>query len=384
MPEITNFDVLRIAIASPEQIRSWSRGEVKKPETINYRTFKPERDGLFCERIFGPVRDWECHCGKYKKIKFKGIICDRCGVEVTRSKVRRRRMGHIELAAPCCHIWYLKGVPSPLSLLLDMPARQLEKVIYFASYIVTFVDRERIDQYEQEIEGAMKREEERIHTEKERAIAALQRQLKEAEMGVPEEIEVGEELAEGEEGESGMLSEEELERQRAHFQELIDQEERNAEEAVEELHLGYDLLQQVQEKQLLNDTQYRLLTRFTEMLGRQIDSSFIGIVRAGLGAEAVRELLVRVDLDELAKQLRQESQDQSSQQRRSRAIKRLQIVEAFRKSGNRPEWMILEVIPVLPPDLRPMVQLDGGRFAASDLNDLYRRIINRNNRLQRI
>jgi len=265
-----------------------------------------------------------------------------------------------------------------------MPARQLEKVIYFASYIVTFVDRERIDQYEQEIEGAMKREEERIHTEKERAIAALQRQLKEAEMGVPEEIEVGEELAEGEEGESGMLSEEELERQRAHFQELIDQEERNAEEAVEELHLGYDLLQQVQEKQLLNDTQYRLLTRFTEMLGRQIDSSFIGIVRAGLGAEAVRELLVRVDLDELAKQLRQESQDQSSQQRRSRAIKRLQIVEAFRKSGNRPEWMILEVIPVLPPDLRPMVQLDGGRFAASDLNDLYRRIINRNNRLQRI
>ena len=269
--EYNDFDSIKIGLASPDQIRAWSYGEVKKPETINYRTLKPERDGLFCERIFGPTKDWECHCGKYKRIRYKGKICDRCGVEVTKAKVRRERMGHIELAAPVSHIWYFKGIPSRIGLMLDISPRQLEKVLYFASYIV------------------------------------------------------------------------------------IDP--------------GYTPLEK---KQLLSEKEYR------EMRERYEDE-----FRAAMGAEAIKELLAEIDLDALSEQLHAELEDAGGQ-KRVRILKRLEVVEAFRHSGNRPEWMILDVVPVIPPDIRPMVQLDGGRFATSDLNDLYRRVINRNNRLKRL
>ena len=272
MFELNNLDAIRIGLASPDRIREWSRGEVKKPETINYRTLKPEKDGLFCEKIFGPQKDWECHCGKYRRVRYKGIICDRCGVEVTRSKVRRERMGHIELAAPVSHIWYFKGIPSRMGLLLDMSPRSLERILYFASYVV-------IDP-----------------------------------------------------GETDMAK-----------------------------------------KQLLNEREYR------EALEKYGEGTF----RCGMGAEAVKELLKEIDLDELSRTLRAELKS-STGQKRVRIVKRLEVVEAFKKSGNKPEHMILDVIPVIPPELRPMVQLDGGRFATSDLNDLYRRIINRNNRLKRL
>ncbi|SHH51209.1 DNA-directed RNA polymerase subunit beta' [Tepidibacter thalassicus] len=271
MFELNNFESIKIALASPEKIRQWSRGEVKKPETINYRTLKPEKDGLFCERIFGPTKDWECHCGKYRRVRYKGVVCDRCGVEVTKSKVRRERMGHIELAAPVSHIWYFKGIPSRMGLLLDMSPRSLEKVLYFASYIV-------IDP-----------------------------------------------------GETGLT-----------------------------------------EKQLLTEKEYR---DALEKYG----NSF----KAGMGAEAIKELLRKIDLEALSKELKLKLKD-STGQKRVRTKRRMEVVEAFKQSDNKPEWMILDVIPVIPPDLRPMVQLDGGRFATSDLNDLYRRVINRNNRLKRL
>ena len=265
------FDAIKIGIASPEMIRQWSYGEVKKPETINYRTLKPERDGLYCERIFGPTKDWECHCGKYKKIKYKGKICDRCGVEVTKSKVRRERMGHIELAAPCSHIWYFKGIPSRMGLVLDISPKILEKVLYFAAYIVT-----------------------------DPGDAPLAR------------------------------------------------------------------------NQVLTEKEYR------DMREKYEDD-----FKAGMGAEAVKELLEQIDLDQLSEQLRNELKTASSQ-KKLRIVKRLEVVEAFRESGNKPSWMIMDVLPVIPPDIRPMIQLDGGRFATSDLNDLYRRVINRNNRLKRL
>lgn len=272
MFELNNFNALQIGLASPEQIREWSRGEVKKPETINYRTLKPERDGLFCERIFGPVKDWECHCGKYKRIRYKGIVCDRCGVEVTKAKVRRERMGHIELAAPVSHIWYFKGIPSRMGLILDMSPRALEKILYFASYVV------------------------------------------------------------------------------------LDPKET-------------PLLK----KQLLNEKEYR------EAIDKYGADSFT----AGMGAESVKKLLTEINLEQMSKELENEFTS-STGQKKVRIVRRLEVVESFRKSGNRPEWMIIDVIPVIPPDLRPMVQLDGGRFATSDLNDLYRRVINRNNRLKKL
>ncbi len=271
MFELNNFDSIQIGLASPDKIRQWSHGEVKKPETINYRTLKPEKDGLFCERIFGPTKDWECHCGKYKRVRYKGIVCDKCGVEVTRAKVRRERMGHIELAAPVSHIWYFKGIPSRMGLLLDISPRALDKVLYFASFIVT------------------------------------------------------------DPGDTG---------------------------------LAY--------KQLLTDREYR-----------QAQEQYGDRFQAGMGGEAVKKLLQDIDLEALSKSLRADLQN-SSGQKRVRAVKRLEMVEAFRKSGNDPSWMIMDVVPVIPPELRPMVQLDGGRFATSDLNDLYRRVINRNNRLKRL
>mgnify|MGYP001172740401 CR=1 FL=1 len=271
MLDVNNFEFMKIGLASSEKIRSWSYGEVKKPETINYRTLKPEKDGLFCERIFGPQKDWECHCGKYKRVRYKGVVCDRCGVEVTKSKVRRERMGHIELAAPVSHIWYFKGIPSRMGLLLDMSPRALEEILYFAAYVVT---------------------------------------------------------------DSGDT--------------------------------------RLEKKQLLSEKEYR---SFYEKYGNAF--------KAEMGAEAVRKLLQDIDLDKEVAELKEELKTVQGQ-RRTRAIRRLEVLEAFRNSGNKPEWMILDVLPVIPPEIRPMVQLDGGRFATSDLNDLYRRVINRNNRLKRL
>ena len=283
MIEINNFDSIQISIASPEKIREWSHGEVTKPETINYRTQKPERDGLFCEKIFGPTKDYECHCGKYKRIRYKGIICDKCGVEVTKSKVRRERMGHIELAAPVSHIWYFRGVPSRISTILDMSPKQVEQVIYFAAFVV------------------------------------------------------------------------------------IDPGKTNFEK-----------------KQVIKDEEYR---KAVQEYGAD---SFV----AGMGAESLKILLREIDLEAESAKLKEllaaetaraaKSGQTGQSLKKTRIAKRLEIVEAFRKSGNRPEWMIMDVLPVIPPELRPMVQLDGGRFATSDLNDLYRRVINRNNRLKKM
>ncbi|MBE5809022.1 MAG: DNA-directed RNA polymerase subunit beta', partial [Clostridiales bacterium] len=286
MFELTKLDSIRIGLASPEQIRAWSHGEVLKAETINYRTLKPERDGLYCERIFGPTKDWECNCGKYKRARFKNVVCDKCGVEVTKAKVRRERMGHIELAAPVSHIWYFKGIPSRMGTLLNISPRNLEQVLYFAAYIV--------------------------------------------------------------------------------------------------LDPGDTEITKLSKYQLLSEGEYQRKKRQAAEVGFEF--------KAGIGAEAVRELLLEIDLDQLSEELQSELKELSARetkrdsegQKRQRLIKRLEVVEAFRKSGNKPEWMVLDVIPVIPPDLRPMVQLDGGRFATSDLNDLYRRVINRNNRLKRM
>ena len=288
MFELTNVDSIQIGMASPEQILAWSYGEVTKPETINYRTLKPERDGLYCERIFGPTKDWECNCGKYKRIKYKDKdkVCDKCGVQITRAKVRRERMGHIALAAPVSHIWYFKGIPSRMGMILDVSPRALEKVLYFASYIV--------------------------------------------------------------------------------------------------LDAGNEAVIKAEKHSLITDARYRQIMAMSE--------EERGSFRAGIGAEAVKEMLQELDLDALSAQLKaeiatlieKEKDRESEGQKRTHAIKRLEVVEAFRQSGNKPEWMVLDVIPVIPPDLRPMIQLDGGRFATSDLNDLYRRVINRNNRLKRM
>lgn len=269
--ELNNFESIQISLASPEKILEWSHGEVTKPETINYRTLKPERDGLFCERIFGPMKDWECHCGKYKRIRYKGIVCDRCGVEVTKAKVRRERMGHIRLAAPVSHIWYFKGIPSRMGLCLDITPRIWKRILYFAAYIVT------------------------------------------------------------DPGDTD---------------------------------LAY--------KEILTEQQYR-----------EKKDEYGDRFKAAMGAEAIKTLLAEIDLDQLSDDLRAKLKGASGQ-KKIRIVRRLEVIEALRLSGNRPDWMILDVIPVIPPDIRPMVQLDGGRFATSDLNDLYRRVINRNNRLNRL
>ena len=340
MLDVNEFDSMRIGLASPEQILEWSHGEVKKPETINYRTLKPERDGLFCERIFGPTKDWECHCGKYKRIRHKGVVCDKCGVEVTRAKVRRERMGHIELATPVSHIWYFKGIPSRMGLILDVSPRSLERVLYFASYIV--------------VDPA--------------GSPLAKRQL---------------------------LSEQEYREYEAQFNEdgysiggksvVI--------ETVAQRNERLAIVREAQRKERYNaalredatipeaDKEYEELTREERYeLGATEEILFVCI---DMGAEAVKALLAELDLEQLNAELREEL-NTASGQRKIRAVRRLEVVEAFRQSGNRPEWMIMDIVPVIPPELRPMVQLDGGRFATSDLNDLYRRVINRNNRLKRL
>ena len=361
-----DFNAIRISLASPDQIKIWSYGEVTKPETINYRTLRPEKDGLFCERIFGPTKDWECYCGKYKKIRYKGVICDRCGVEVARSKVRRERMGHIALAAPVAHIWFSKGTPSRLGLLLDLSPRNLDRVLYFAQYLVTELDIElrttRVDQLQVELDEGL----EKIELEMMAEIEKLQNQL--AELGEPpEDSEESEDSEDGEEKTPDPRAE--LQTEITKLQAQLDEGKSNFEN---------DVMTQIDDLEGLYVGQLLTETRF-----RELRDQSSGIFKAGMGAEAVLKVLNGVDLEEVREGLQNEMQSTSGQ-RRKKAIKRLRVIESFRKSGNKPDWMVLTTLPVLPPELRPMVQLDGGRFATSDLNDLYRRVINRNNRLKRL
>ena len=354
--QATSFNAIRISIASPEQIRSWSHGEITKPETINYRTLRPEKDGLFCERIFGPTKDWECFCGKYKRIRYRGVVCDRCGVEVTRSKVRRERMGHLRLASPVAHIWFSKGTPGRLGLLLNLSPRNLERVLYFAQYIVVSLNEE----------------------ERQAAIDAERRVFDDEEVekrrNATDEAVV--ELRERLESSASANGEEELEQERLAIEVEIEalRGKQSAEESKlhEEMQARVDELEDLNVGKLLSDSRHR-----------ELREHFSNVFKAMMGAEGILEILRQTNLEALREQLLQEMRSTSGQ-RRKKAIKRLRVVEAFRKSGNKTEWMILTILPVLPPDLRPMVQLDGGRFATSDLNDLYRRVINRNNRLRRL
>jgi len=355
--DVNFFDELRIGLATADDIRQWSHGEVKKPETINYRTLKPEKDGLFCEKIFGPTRDWECYCGKYKRVRFKGIICERCGVEVTRAKVRRERMGHIELAAPVTHIWYFKGVPSRLGYLLDLAPKDLEKIIYFASYVITSVDADArhrdMSTVESEI-GAEKRHAENARdAEIEKRAAKLEADLTELE-------------AEGAKADVRRKVKEAGERE---MRQIRDRAQREIDRLGEVL----DTFRKLDAKQLVTD----------ELLYRELRDRYGEYFTGGMGAEAIKALIENMDLDAEADDLR-ETIRSGKGQRKIRALKRLKVVAAFLNTTNSPLGMVLDCVPVIPPDLRPMVQLDGGRFATSDLNDLYRRVINRNNRLKRL
>ncbi len=356
--DVSNFDALRISLASAEDVRSWSRGEVKKPETINYRTLKPEKDGLYCEKIFGPSKDWECACGKYKRVRFKGIVCERCGVEVTRSKVRRERMGHIELAAPVSHIWYFKGSPSRIGYLLDIPPKELEKVLYFASSIVTSVDKEARDEDIDELRDELAADLEELDAERDRIIEATRKLSTDY---VADEDEFVDDLDDDE-----RMTPEEVDEEIADIYEEFNERKNLRQEA-------FDAFMKIEPKQLVPD----------EALYREMRANYRDYFTGGMGAESVRDLLDAIDLEATGEELR-EVIACGKGQKRAKAIKRLKVVDAFLKSDNKPGDMILDVIPVIPPDLRPMVQLDGGRFATSDLNDLYRRVINRNNRLKRL
>ncbi|MCE2469017.1 MAG: DNA-directed RNA polymerase subunit beta', partial [Dehalococcoidia bacterium] len=348
MTTVADFNAIRISLASPEQIKQWSYGEVVKPETINYRTLRPEKDGLFCERIFGPTKDWECFCGKYKKIRFRGVICDRCGVEVARAKVRRERMGHITLAAPVAHIWFAKGIPSRLGLLLDLSPRDLERVLYFAKYIVISVDGAMRDYTRQVLEEQHKVDLEKLEQDTEARLESLRAEA---------------ESAEDEKRRA------ELEEQIGGVQVALAAAKEGREKTLKD---KVDALDSLRPLQLLTDAEHR-----------ELQEQFSEIFKAGMGAESILQILRQIDLNEEALELEREVRTTSGQ-RRKKAVKRIRVIEAFRKSGNKAEWMVLTALPVLPPDLRPMVQLDGGRFATSDLNDLYRRVINRNNRLRRL
>ena len=449
MLEVNKFSAIRIHLASPDQVRSWSYGEVAKPETINYRTLKPERDGLFCERIFGPTKDWECACGKYKRVRFRGIICDKCGVEVTRSRVRRERMGHIELAAPITHIWFLKGTPSRIGQVLDITPRDLEKIVYFASFIVTDLDEaardealghvdqdladrieeiedsaairladesQRLDGQTAQLDAQLADELKRLDTEAQASVDSVnretagirnllaavgQRKLEDdavlswlpepfvAAGAVPPEDALAKLDAATEAAIAEVTARFEAEKSgaRDRFNATKAVERRESEQAVtgieEDRRREIDDARDFYEQRRKDLGTLELHQLLSEPRFQQLSHTCGDIFEAGIGAEAVRDLIANVDLDELAEFLREEL-EANSIQRRKKAAKRLKVVEAFRRSGNRPEWMILNVLPVLPPELRPMVQLDGGRFATSDLNDLYRRVINRNNRLKRL
>ncbi|GAC1428585.1 MAG: DNA-directed RNA polymerase subunit beta' [Ktedonobacteraceae bacterium] len=451
MLEVNDFNAIRISLASPEQIRGWSYGEVTKPETINYRTLKPEKDGLFCERIFGPTKDWECYCGKYKRVRFKGIVCDKCGVEVARSKVRRERMGHIELASPVSHIWYFKGTPSRIGLLLDLSPRNLERILYFALYVVTHIDEEarqqhlmRIDEEvigldqdqdgkvverveslkarrvneESTLQNRLAEERRRIEQERDEALrdaeraesetlaqlradmdkaveedivfatgATTQTIVEQSKTVASKDVETLSRLAEVTRNDTAEQArtelrevqariENDIERMKLEYQAQIDTAQTQIEKERKENHARLEQqrrdLEGIKKLDLLQENRYR-----------ELKDVFSDVFRAGMGAEAVRELISDIDLEKLSNDMRREI-NSTVGQRRKKATKRLKVVEAFRKSNTSPEWMIMTVLPVLPPDLRPMVQLDGGRFATSDLNDLYRRVINRNNRLKRL
>ena len=354
MTQGTDFNAIRISLASPEQVKSWSYGEVTKPETINYRTLRPEKDGLFCERIFGPTKDWECYCGKYKKIRYKGVKCDRCGVEVARAKVRRERMGHIRLAAPVAHIWFAKSTPGRLGLLLDLSPRNLERVLYFAQYIVTSVDEDARQRALDQLKADQETELERNQQAMEEAVAEVRQRLQDQ---TPQE------------GEDPEKTAAEVEKEIQQVQGPLDSAKKQLRE---DFQTKIDDLEDLRPQQLLTENRYRELR---ERVG--------DVFRASMGAEAILEILEGLNLEQLRESLYNEVR-LTTGQRRKKAIKRLRVAEAFRKSDGKVEWMILTVLPVLPPDLRPMVQLDGGRFATSDLNDLYRRVINRNNRLKRL
>src|SRR5258707_3256513 len=450
MLEVNDFNAIRISLASPDQIRGWSYGEVTKPETINYRTLKPEKDGLFCERIFGPTKDWECYCGKYKRVRFKGIVCDKCGVEVARSKVRRERMGHIELASPVSHIWYFKGTPSRIGLLLDLSPSNLERILYFAIYVVTHIDEqarqqelmrideevvkldqnldekvvERIDSLkekrESDIQNALSRntaDQQEIEARREQELEAAKRAesetlaqlreamgqeavegivfaptdrviVKEGDVVAPKDIETLERVAEvcrNDIAEKARHEINALQAERDHIEDRLRVDYHGQIDSVQTQLESQRVDRRQRLEQLRRDLEgLKKMDLIQENRYRELREAFGSTVfRAGMGAEAVRELIPALGMDKLATDLRNEISSTVGQ-RRKKATKRLKVVEAFRKSNTSPEWMILTVLPVLPPDLRPMVQLDGGRFATSDLNDLYRPVINRTNRLKRL
>ena len=388
MIDINNFDAIEISLASSKQIRSWSSGEVTKPETINYRTLKPEKDGLFCERIFGPTKDWECYCGKYKRVRYKGIVCERCGVEVTRSKVRRERMGHVDLAAPVSHIWFFKGVPSRIGYLLDMAPKELEKVLYFAASIVTWVDDEArskdLDTLEKEVNKVL----DSYAAELEERVLELRESLARRE----KYLQTGKQTSFNDEDHLwadsldlnlSKISDEErdklIKELNKTFEADIADTEAYVEDGAERMRNVWELFKTMDSKQIEHDE-----TTFRELKERFGSSYGFGeYFRGGMGAEAIRDLLQQVDLEAERTEL-EEQVKTGKGQKQARAVKRLKVVSAFIQSGNKPEMMVLDAVPVIPPELRPMVQLDGGRFATSDLNDLYRRVINRNNRLKRL
>jgi DNA-directed RNA polymerase subunit beta' len=448
--ETKGLTKLRISLASPETIRSWSYGEVLKPETINYRRLRPEKDGLFCEAIFGPQRDWQCYCGKYKNIRYKGIVCDKCGVEVTRSSVRRERMGHIELSAPVAHVWYTRRIPSYLGLLLDISRRNLDRVLYFAQYVVTYVDEDArqkaLKRLEEKINVAEREQATRINAriaevkaERDRNVGELNQRSHQIETRFDEMLaeQLDPVLKAGQRLETSLREQlNNAARSTIHFpdtdiviveendvignqhlaavqrvvkerleeleSEAKDQRQREIEHTKLEIErvraeadLGMESLRgelddqastaRTENSRLRDELlDLRPLAFFGESRFRELKSRWGQVFRADMGAEAFYDILRRIDLDKLAEELWLEVRTSRSKQKRKKATKRLKVVEAFRRSGNRPEWMILTVLPVIPPDLRPMVQLDGGRFATSDLNDLYRRVINRNNRLKRL
>ncbi len=453
MLEVNDFNAVRISLASPEQIRSWSYGEVTKPETINYRTLKPEKDGLFCEKIFGPTKDFECYCGKYKRVRYKGIVCDKCGVEVARSKVRRERMGHIELASPVSHIWFVKGTPSRLGLLLDISPRSLERVLYFAQFIVTSVDehakkraldhlREEMEheatrrekQYAErvqelrdqlaEIEAQNKADKERklaqIEEDRERQANAVMETVVEYEADLKENIgksarkgyKIGDNVVvergsviekshvqslkkaaqervatldedmKKKRDDASLMAQAALDQQRAKMLEELKPLEERAGGERQAVYAEYQ--ERIDELDDLKDpAENDKMILLAEPTYKEMQERFGGVFEAGMGAEAILKILERVNVERLREKMQGEIHSTSGQ-RRKKATKRLKVIESLRKSGNRPEWMVFSVLPVMPPELRPMVQLDGGRFATSDLNDLYRRVINRNNRLKRL
>ncbi len=446
--ETTEFRSLRISLASPDQMRSWSYGEVTKPETINYRRLRPEKDGLFCEAIFGPTRDWQCYCGKYKNVRYKGIVCDKCGVEVTRSAVRRERMGHIELAAPVAHVWYTRRVPSHMGLLLNVSRRNLDRVLYFAQYVITSVDEEArqraLKRLEEELAEAELRFEDDLQSNIGDATSDAQVRLRELEaslqtlnesfderlsastdevvteaqaierrldnlkgsaasenivLGGTVIVKAGETVGREhsvlvQEVTSERLNEVQKESEEDHQSEVATMQKELEELRTEAAAVGFDLRDELAQKLVRLRQQAQANREQLESLEpmvflnendyRELKSKFGNVFRADMGAEALYDILRKMDLDKLSRELWREVRTTRSKQAAKRATKRLQVVESLRKSGNRPEWMILTVLPVIPPDLRPMVQLDGGRFATSDLNDLYRRVINRNNRLKRL